>query len=316
MADYQHRKYLLTINNPEEHGFDRQHIKDTLATLNPTYYCISDEIGLVGQTPHTHIFLFRKSAIRESTIRRKFPDVHMDFCTGTSKQNMEYVSKTGKWANDAKSETVVPGSFEEFGEIPTEREEKSPEMNDIIAEVESGKSTADIIRDNPRFLFKTNEIDTLRQTLNSEKYLNSYREVTVIYLYGATGAGKSSYVFKQHTPHDVCRITSYGSSNTGVRFDAYHGQKILVFEEFHAQIPLPDLLNYLDRYPVMLPAQYSDRVACFDTVYIVSNLSIDQQYIGYREHNLGVWQAFLRRISAIYEVQKGGVLVEHSKEEF
>lgn len=35
----------------------------------------------------------------------------------------------------------------------------------------------------------------------------------------------------------------------------------LVFEEFHSQIPIGDMHNYLDIYPLMLPARYNDKVA-------------------------------------------------------
>lgn len=38
------------------------------------------------------------------------------------------------------------------------------------------------------------------------------------------------------------------------------------------------MLNYLDIYPLMLPARYGDKVACYETVYIVSNWSLEQQY--------------------------------------
>ncbi len=52
------------------------------------------------------------------------------------------------------------------------------------------------------------------------------------------------------------------SLDNGVRFDQYQGQDILVFDEFASQVPLSDMLNYLDRYPLMIPARYADRAAC------------------------------------------------------
>jgi len=52
------KKYLITINNPNEHGFDHETIKAILASLDLDYFIFGDEIGEKG-TYHTHIFLFR-----------------------------------------------------------------------------------------------------------------------------------------------------------------------------------------------------------------------------------------------------------------
>ena len=32
-----------------------------------------------------------------------------------------------------------------------------------------------------------------------------------------------------------------------------------------------DMLNYLDGYPISLPARYANRVACYEEVYITAN---------------------------------------------
>lgn len=53
---------------------------------------------------------------------------------------------------------------------------------------------------------------------------------------------------------------------------------MLVFEEFHSEIPISAMLNYLDIYPLMLPARYHDRIACYTEVYITSNIPLEDQY--------------------------------------
>ena len=65
---------------------------------------------------------------------------------------------------------------------------------------------------------------------------------------------------------DLCRITNY-PANGNVQFGAYKGQSVLVFEEFHSEISISAMLNYLDIYPLMLPARYHDRIACYLTLY-------------------------------------------------
>lgn len=312
MAEHQSRKYLLTINNPQEKGLSEAQIVDILATMNTTYYCMANDIAPSTKTPHTHVFIYRKTAIRESTIRRKFPGAHFDSCLGTCAQNREYVAKSGKWAKDPKGDSLVPGSFRECGELPNERKELAPELCDLVEELEAGRSTADIIRRHPKYMFKTNEIDILRETLHAEKYLHTQRNVEVFYFSGATGAGKTRKIFDSHPLKDICRITSYGSGKK-VNFDAYHGQSVLVFEEFASQVSLPDMLSYLDRYPLYLPARYSDRIACFDTVYITSNLPLTDQYRYEQVNHPESWRAFLRRIDHVVEFLPDGTQIEHTK---
>ena len=77
---------------------------------------------------------------------------------------------------------------------------------------------------------------------------------------------------------DVCRITNYGSKR-GINFDGYSAQDVLVFEEFASQIPVEDMLSYLDIYPVYLPARYSDRVACYTQVYITTHFFNDFHFM-------------------------------------
>lgn len=80
------------------------------------------------------------------------------------------------------------------------------------------------------------------------------------YLYGASGVGKTWGIFEQHDPWEICRITNYRGAR-GISFDGYNGQDVLVFEEFNSQVPIEDMLNYLDIYPLHLPGRYNDRVA-------------------------------------------------------
>ena len=311
----QMRKVQITINNPQECGLDHEAIKQILMRFNPTYYCLCDEIASTG-TPHTHVFMYSTSAFRFSTVKRRLPTAHIEpRCYGSVKDNVDYIRKQGKWIFDRKAETSIPGTFEEWGNLPDESAEKSPGMYELIQEVQSGKTTGQIIFENPKFAFRSKDIDILRQTLNAERFASENREVSVVYLYGASGVGKTRSIFTQYKAYNICRITNYANGK-GIQFDAYHGQDILVFEEFHAQVPIGDMLNYLDIYPIMLPARYSDKVGCYTKVYITSNIPLDQQYDFIQHNQAEVWKAFLRRISKIIELKADGSTVEHSKEEY
>lgn len=314
MDNTQCRKYLLTIQHPIENGYTHEMIKDILASMKVDYFCMADEIATTG-TMHTHVFLWRHTGMRVRTIQKKFPSVHYDCCYGSCRENRDYVRKSGKYANTEKADTQIAESFEEFGEMPDERQENCPQDSEVIKAIDEGKTTEEIIRENPKHLYKTNEINTLRETLRNAKYLNCERDIKVTYIYGPTGTGKTRYIYDHHKMSDVCRITNYGTTSSGVKYDAYHGQKVLVFEEFHSQIPIAYMLNYLDRYPLILPARYNDRVACYYQVYITSNVPLDAQYPGVQYEKRAVWQAFLRRITTVIQFFDDGSFVERMNKE-
>ena len=314
MSRVQSRKFQLTLNNPQNHGYSLKTIQEKIASLNPQYACLADEIGAAG-TYHTHIFIYRVSPIRFETIKRKFPDAHIEVAYGSCSENRDYITKSGKWTDTDKSETSVPGTFREMGSMPTTEEERHGKSAEIITALESGLSTAQIIKNDPSFIFRSNDIATLRETLLADRFLNEQREVEVQYLYGPTGTGKTRSIFEQHAAESICRITGY-QVNGGVRFDAYHGQPVLVFEEFNAQVPITEMLNYLDRYPLFLPARYADRIACYTKVYITSNLPLEAQYLSVQFNKPAVWNAFLRRMTKIIEFVEPGISIEHRVEKY
>ena len=309
MADNtQSRKWMLTIQNPKDYGFDHDAIRSILNMFCLQYYCLADETATTG-TYHTHVFMYSPSPIRFSTVKRRFPIAHIEKCIGTAKENRDYILKQGKWANTNKAETSIEGTFFEFGKMPNEREERNPKMYQLLQSVKDGMSATDIIDETPGFAFNFKNIETLREAYTSEKFKSNIRELEVIYLYGASGTGKTSSIFKQYPASNICRITDYSNKN-GIRFDAYHGQDVLVFEEFNSQIPIEAMLNYLDIYPLTLPARYNDRTACYTKVYITSNLPLEKQFVDVQRRRPETWKAFLRRIHRVYEYTADGGIYE------
>lgn len=310
MNNSQARKWTLVINNPLDCGFTHEHICEVLMKFFPDYFCMADEIATTG-TLHTHIFIYSHSPIRFNTLKGRFPIAHIEKAYGSAKDNRDYILKSGKWENTDKSETSVEGSFCEYGTLPKERDENNPKMSKLIENVREGKRTTEIIDDVPEFAFRIRDIDILRQTLLSEKYTMKNRDLFVSYIFGASGTGKTSGIYKSHNAIDICRITNYRAGK-GISFDGYWGQEVLVFEEFNSQIPIEDMLNYLDIYPLYLPARYNDRVACYKRVYITSNIPLNEQYRDVQINRPETWKAFLRRIHKVMEYRNDGNIIERS----
>ena len=88
-----------------------------------------------------------------------------------------------------------------------------------------------------------------------------------------------------------------------------------MLEEFHSQIPISAMLNYLDIYPLTLPARYTDRTACYTKVFITSNIPLEEQYRDIQRVQMETWRAFLRRITNVVEYLPDGTTIKHKKGE-
>lgn len=297
--DTQSRKWQLTINNPTEKGFTHEQIRAELDSLKSVvYWCMADEIGENG-TYHTHVYIQGKGAMRFSTIKKRFDSAHIEMAKGTALQNREYVSKSGKWEKDKKHETCVDGTFEEWGEMPVERQGARNDLADLHAMVKEGLSDYDILEQMPEAMLQLDKIQLTRQVIVQEKYKNSWRDLTCVYIYGDTGTGKTRSVMEKYGYENVFRVTDYFHP-----FDSYRGQDVIIFEEFRSGFRIADMLNYLDGYPLELPCRYANKYACYTKVYIISNIPLSEQY---RNQPQESFNAFLRRINYVLHYTLQGI---------
>lgn len=290
------RKYQLTINNPTEHGYSRDIIKNIIDSFPSCIYaCMSDEIG-ENETPHTHVYLAFRNAVMFSTIQTHFYGAHIERAQGTHQENRDYICKTGKWLNDAKHGTSIEGTFEEIGELPEERTARQKESDAIFGMLKDGASDLDIIEAFPSAMNRLPHINNARQTLLKERYKKEFRKLTVNYVWGKTGVGKTRSVMEKFGYENVYHVTNYKNP-----FDQYDGQTVILFDEFRSSLPIADMLKYLDGYPLLLPCRFSDRVACYTEVYVVSNIPMEMQYPDMQNYEPETWQAWLRRFNSIVE---------------
>lgn len=292
------RKYQLTINNPADHGFDHETIREALGSLSGcVYWCMCDEVGTEG-TLHTHLYLAFQNAKEFQTIHRRFYGAHIETARGTHRENRDYIRKEGKYRDTEKADTNLRGTFEESGELPEENDRRVKQSEAILAMVQEGASNAEILREYPSAMNHLPRIDQARQTLLEEKYRKQFRELAVTYIWGRTGVGKTRGVMERYGYENVYRVTNYSHP-----FDGYSGEPVILFDEFRSSLPVTDMLKYLDGYPVSLPARYGDRVACFTAVYVVSNIPMEKQYPHVQLEEPETWAAFLRRFETVYELQ-------------
>lgn len=309
--DTRHRRCLLTINNPGTE-WTHEKIRMALERMNLRYWCMADEIGLQEQTPHTHIyFVAAVSAIRFSTVKSLFPTAHIDPAQGNSEENRNYIQKSGKWADSDKSETSIPGTFEEWGELPQERPGARTDLAVLYELVKDGLSNYEIMEQNPDYMLTLDKIERARQAVREQQYRDTFRQLEVTYIWGKTGTGKTRGVMEKYSYSGVYRVTDYAHP-----FDSYAGEDILLLDEYSSSLKICDLLNYLDGYPLTLPCRYVNRTACYTKAYIISNLCLSKQYTDIQINSPATFAALLRRIHKVVHYTGPGKFQEYETAEY
>ena len=193
-------------------------------------------------------------------------------------------------------ETRISPTYYEYGEFIEDGERT--DLTDIMRDIENDISFYDLSKKHGnRFIRVMKWAKEYRQAYLENKYKRVFRNMKVYYIYGSAGCGKTSYVFNKHGYDDVYRTTNYEFG----WIDDYNGEKVLFLDEFRSSFKISEILDYLDGQPIRIRGRHFNRVACYDTVYIVSNIPLTEQYTKIQQSEPTTWAAFLRRITAVYD---------------
>lgn len=237
---------------------------------------------------HYQIYIENPNAIRFDTLKSKLPNAHIEPRRGTKKEAYEYVTK---------SETKIGENFGNGVIDITESQGTRNDITEILDMVKRGASDMEIENDYPLAMFRYPKlIEQARQRYLRSKYESSFRKLQVTYIWGAAGSGKTRYVMEKYGYNNVYRVTNYKLNP----FDDYAGQKVIMFEEFRSSLEIERMLTLLDGYPLELPCRYSNKIACFEIVYIVTNIPLVGQYVNMQSNQPETWKAFLRRIHYLW----------------
>lgn len=308
--DTRSRKYLITYNNFQDHGDTHESIIAKLHKYSIEYLALCDETGGKKHVYHVHIYVKFSNAIQFSTIKKLLPLANIATANGSSMQNRNYILKgapehnkksDGTYEYTDTSGKVHQGqnhtdTFYEEGECPLETKGKRTDLENMYELIKEGYSDAEILEKCPdTAIMHIDKINKLRLTYLTDKFKNLRRlDLKVHYITGTTGLGKSRDILDEYGDENVYRVTDYQHP-----FDMYQCQSVLVLEEFRSSLRLQDMLNYLDIYPVILPARYSNKIACYTTVFVVSNWEFEQQYAELQKdpEQITSYNALIRRFN-------------------
>ena len=228
-------------------------------------------------------------------MKKYFPTAYLAQARGTNYDIKVYCTKL---------DTRIEEPFE-IGKFVEMR--KRTDYDEFYAALKSGASDLELF-DNFYQIASTKGVEKIRQErdvfLNS-KYENEGRNVVTTYIYGEPGIGKTKSIYKKYGFNNVFRVSRYGK----FQFNGYKGQKVLLFDEFKGQIDLSWLNQILDMYPLSLEVKGSERIACYDKVFICSNFSFQDLYKEYMNENK-LYDSVYRRVHFIYRVDSNGKFIK------
>jgi hypothetical protein len=278
--DLRSRGWLLTIFEQPE-GKERRTEEDIASMLEPLPWMGQLEAGHETQHKHFQIYVEAPNPIHFNSLKKRCPDAHIEPRKGTQKQAFDYCSK---------EDTRLEGPF--FHGIDSPAADSAGSRTDLkeLAElITNGTSVDDLLLDPEysaslsRCMNWARSLEHVVFTQNMKIYKTQDRQITVHYIWGEPGIGKT-YSIK--TQDDVFEPTYDG------RWDDYKGEDVILFDEFSGQIPLYQMNRYLEGYrDTRLPARYHDYFACYHHVFIVSNWPPEHFYEG--------TSSWLRRLTSI-----------------
>lgn len=271
------RRVFFTWNNYDKDFENDLEIENYFKNLpHIKGYVIGKEIGEKG-TPHLQGVVRFSNPKSFNTLREYFKNNHIEKVIDL-KSSINYCMKD----ND----------FIEFGDMGLNAGKRT-DLTDFRDAIIDGYSDLELLEEYPNQFFRfQDKIQVIREMTLFDYYSKNNRtDLKVIYLGGMTGAGKTSFVYQLYNITDVYRVSDYTHP-----FDNYKGEKVLVLDEFNSSLPISLMLNLLDIYPMQLPARYRNKMACFETVFIISNKDFDEQYSNIKEQYKQQWYALKRRI--------------------
>ena len=299
-SSWQSRSWLLTV--PADS-----------VSRDELYSQLEGYSGVVGQLErgtsgtdylHWQLYLENRTPIRFTTLKRKLPKAHLEIRRGSRLQAYEYVTKADTRVNDERFEIGEIDLDDESGYRSDLEEIRSAVLDD-------GLSFDQVLLNFPAAMRNPRGIQELVNARDRQRLESQVRELSVSWVYGDPGVGKTSGVIARYDYGEMFRVTDYANP-----FDSYRGQPVLVLDEFRGQFRLPLFLNLADRYPMELPARYSNKIAAFETLVIVSNWSPLELFNEFYAPSLesgavsASREAFLRRIHSSEQVLSGGKFVD------
>lgn len=269
------RKWCFTLPNYTEEELDK------ISGIECLYLIYGQEIAPTTNTPHLQGFIIFKSQKRLTTLKKFLERAHWEVAKGSVEQNITYCSKED------------PSPYER-GDRPVTKSKriKIDTKNMLESDLLNGPRKLATKR---LLLGMENEKQMFKEILN-----NQLEKPTIVYVTGASGAGKTYFALKDS-------ITKYGYKNVAtLRFDKNgfahindpHAECIVIMEFRPSCIDATTFLELTDGYGMHLNVKGGGFYIRPKAIYICSILPPEQIYR--EEINI----QFMRRITQIVNMDE------------
>ncbi|AJD07567.1 replication-associated protein [Sewage-associated circular DNA molecule] len=254
-----YRNWCFTLNNPIMN--DGKVIAAFADYANIRYLVFQLEVGELG-TPHSQGYCEFTKPVRLVALKKIIPGVHGEPRKGTRDQARAYCMK---------EDTRTEGPWE-YGEWPLQQGKRS-DVDVVIADINAGKSLADIQQDHPAIY--------IRLHAGIEKLIAARKPVKpvpkIYWFWGPSGTGKTREAKRNAQGEDDVLIdgTDYAFSSPPPRiFQEYKSHiKRFILDEYHPKmIPHHLLKRYIDRNPVVVNVMYGTEHFVPEEIYITCSV--------------------------------------------
>lgn len=242
-----------------------------------TYLCWGVEICPKTNKKHLQGWLQFTSKKRMGGVKKILPTAHLEACKGTEEENDKYCKKD----NDFK----ILGEFTAQG--------NRNDLKTIQQKIKNGMKIRELIEEHFDYYCRyKNGFDKYLEIWELQN-VPKWRALKVIFVTGKTDSGKTRYCMEQE--EEPFKI----EGDNLKWWDGYNGEKSILIDEYNNDLKITKLLNYLDGYKLRLDIKGSFTYALWTTVYITSNLTIDELHSNARPRHR---EALMRRITEVIEL--------------
>lgn len=287
------RNWLITQNNADKYGVDmsRDAIlqllapligKDRIAAIAHIreQSLLTDDSNSNHHTLHDHLAIRIPNQAYGGQLYKYFPHAALLPCNADFSSIVSYIRKdtSGLWYKthpEKLGERLPPdqANYWQWGDVPTgadhhaDHQKKTDNLNAQIMEaIIAGKTDAEIMMAYPYAWRRPAELRKVRYAVMSQRYRSVYRDLKVIYI-------QANMPPKQiHTLFAATRDT-YVVSDYTHPWDSYSAETTVVLLDFCGQVAWPELRRLMSGNYCTLQARFSDAVACYVNLLIVSPLS-------------------------------------------
>lgn len=198
--------------------------KPTVTDAGVSYVIYGEEVCPTTGREHWQGYAELSGPVRFSTLKTRYPTLHIEKRMGSAKEAIDYCKKDGKWHEEGAPKA----------------QGKRSDLMDLCASIDQGLPIAEIARSDPACFVRYHRgLERYRFVVQPDR--DSPPQVE--WRYGPTGTGKTRGPFDAYK-HDGVYI-----KDGTPWWDGYQNEKTIIIDDFDGKWPFRDLLRLLDRYP-------------------------------------------------------------------